>query len=302
MFKTVNNFLLLSLIFFESAETSLVYLISRVMVRQWAIPGAFAGSSYSGGGKKMSYTKKRRYGGIPGGGRATARANARSIARLNKRYGGFIGLELKFLDLTLAPTAIASNGDLTGGEYDPATTLCLNAMIQGTTESARIGRFISMKSMTVKGRVVFPGLENMGAPPIAAHVVCYLILDTQANEAGMKSEDVFVNKGATTTMTGRIFRNLEHTDRYQVLDSFKAKLTPMSLVDDPKDTDPTFAHATVHRDFTLSYRWNKGKKVLFSGTGATISSIQDNALHVIAFSTNGTLTIEFNSRCRYTTS
>lgn len=252
--------------------------------------------------KRKGVGKRKHYRPLSGSYHKTSSMrNARAIANLNKRTGGFMGLELKFFDTLAVSRNVASATNLTGGEVTPSIPFCLNAMIPGDGESERLGRHIVMRSIKVKGRIQDPVAEGLGLPPATPHCNVYLILDKQTNGAVFNSEDVFTNIGNVNATINSIFLNMENTDRFQVLDSAHMKLDPMVMVDDTS-VPQEFSRAQATASFSLSYRWPKGKKVLFKGTGGTIVNIQDYSLHIVAFSTSGNLNIDYGSRLRYTTS
>lgn len=247
-----------------------------------------------GKGRRMKSKSTSRYGA------SNSLVNARAIARINKRTGGFRGLSLKFLDLSISNTTIANNQNMTGGELDPTTQDCLNAMVEGNTPSARLGRFIEMRSIKVKGRVQFAEELAIATPPGEPVVSLFLVMDKQTNTAQMASQDLFTNKGASITLLSSLFMDMENTDRFQILDSVKIKLT----VDTTQQATDVYSHSGAETLFSLSYRWKSGKRVLFTGgAGGTVSNIADNSLHVIGFvNSNDPCTVTYNSRLRFTTS
>lgn len=118
-------------------------------------------------------------------------------------YGRFAGrnAELKFFD-----TANSFLFDTTG-EVPATGQLCL--IPQGTTESTRIGRKCVIKSIQMRGRLLFtPGAATTGA--CTTHL--YLILDKQANGAAAAATDVM-----TSTAFADSFHNLANSQRFVVL-------------------------------------------------------------------------------------
>lgn len=253
------------------------------------------GPIYTGRDKRRMKAKGSAYhrGGT------TAMRNAQAIARLNKRTGGFIGLELKFLDRFKSFVIMGNATDMSGAEKDPLTVLCLNSLAQGTGESERLGRHCEMRSIKVKGTLVFPATEAQTAPAGQALCAVYLVMDTQTNGAQLNSEDVFTNFGAQVGNLTQPMVNMENTDRFRILDSFHTILVPWTTSEGTNE----FSHGHVNKPFSLSYRWKgKGKRVLYKGTGGNISDIQSNSLHVLAYCINALPGIEYTSRMRYTTS
>lgn len=246
------------------------------------------------------------YGGVSKFKKVAARRSntQKQINSLNRRIGGFMGLEMKFLDTSIALTAIDTQSNLTGANVDPVTIDCLNSMVQGDGEQERLGRHIVMHSIKVKGHVELPLKEDSGIPLDQIGIKCYLILDKQTNAAQMLSAQVFTNQGAAIDGTTQLFRNMQHTDRYTVLDSYSTVIKPNQTVStDAGGVATFFHHGKVIHNFSLGYRWPRGKKVLYAGTTGTIANIQDHSLHVLAFADEAgeVAQIVYNARLRYTT-
>lgn len=110
--------------------------------------------------------------------------------------------ELKFHDLDIDDAAIAGNGTI-------VQISCLT-IPQGTTESDRIGRKVTVKMIHWKYNISTVSTATASAPePITVRVIVYL--DKQTN-------------GATATVTGiletdnyQAFNNLANTSRFRIL-------------------------------------------------------------------------------------
>lgn len=262
------------------------------------------GTKYGNFGNMTGMSKvKGRYrtggGHIYGGSAAYRKSLTAAVRTLNRRQGGLAGLELKFLDTSKGSVAISSSATMVGGEYDPPTLDCLNSMVQGNGASARIGRYIWMKSIKVKGHFNIVKTTASSAPPSVTAINAYLILDRQTNTAQMSSEDVFTNKLAAADTLDALFRDMQNTDRFQVLDSYKTNIMPTFI---RSNVAGESQHAQVKRNWTMSHRWpGKGKRVLFNTAGGNVTNIQDNSLHVIIFASIAGCTVSYNARLRYTT-
>jgi len=129
---------------------------------------------------------------------ATKRAG---VYRKSGFYGRFSGpnAELKFLD-----TALSFNIDRT---LEVPATGQLALIPQGQTESTRVGRSCTIRSVEIKGVI------NMtGAATPDDVVSIYLIMDTQTNGAAAAATDVF-----TSTDGPIALRNLEKSTRFTIL-------------------------------------------------------------------------------------
>lgn len=249
-----------------------------------------------GGGYGGVYKKRNRYPGISY--KSSIKVGGVDYAANNMRTGGFMGLELRFLDRNRTATTCGSNADLTGGEKDPSTVNCLNSMAQGTGESTRLGRAIVMHTIKVKGIIAFPLVESQVFPSTTPLIAIYLILDMQTNGAQLSSEDIFTNKNASVPLLTSLFMNMENTDRFKVLDSQHIRLEPNVVNEGGINL---FAHGKIEVPFTLGKNLRK-MTTLYKSTGGNISDIRDNSIHIVAFATNASVTIEYNSRLRFTTS
>lgn len=132
--------------------------------------------------------------------RAWKRARAVHI----RTFGRFAGpsQELKFHDLDIDDASITINGSI----IEPS---CLT-IPQGTTESERIGRRVTVKNIHWKYNITFPAIATASAPEaLTVRVIVYL--DKQTN-------------GAAATITGILetdnyqsFNNLSNTSRFRIL-------------------------------------------------------------------------------------
>ncbi len=225
--------------------------------------------------------------------------NARAIARMNYRTGGYEGLELKFHDSSRVDAAPGTGTGMAGGEIDPTTLNCLNSMVQGNGQSERLGRKIRMRSINVKGRIHIPSSQGDSVPSGVHQVMLALVLDKQTNAVQLNSEDVFVNPATNGGALATVFRNLEHSDRFRVLAVRKVVLHP-DITSEDGGGGLSFAQAGSSKLFNIRVNL-RNMQVLYTGTAGTIANIQDNSLHVLAFSNGGSPNITYNSRLRYTT-
>lgn len=217
--------------------------------------------------------------------RQTARELARSDVRM--RTGGFTGIELKFIDTTKASTAIPATW--AGGELDPAaSTLC--APTQGTGESNRDGRRITIKSIQVNGQL-FRTIGQDQADCIGPTAVTIaLVLDTQTNGAQLNAEDVYVD--ANNNML--TFRNLEYNTRFRILYKRTFMIEDKCAFNDGANTASISSNGRL---FKIYKRVNI--PVTFTANAGVIADIQDNSLHIIGCAgTTGTY-IAYEARCRF---
>ncbi len=253
--------------------------------------------SYASGGykKKQRYTKYRVDFRDP-------HFVARST-RMNRRTAGFIGLEKKFFDSGLTGSVLAAGTDASGAEHDPTTLLCLNCPAQGDMENNRDGRQITMSSIQVKGVITIPSIAaDAGPDNTLPTVFIALVLDKQTNGAQLDSEDVFCNVGGAFNLAASPFRELENVQRFRILASRSYNLANASVVPFYQGTAGSADRQGVQVPFSF-YKSLKGMKVNFA-TGQTtsvIAAIQDNSIHIVAYTSNTTVAtqIDYASRLRF---
>lgn len=222
------------------------------------------------------------------------RAPAKSknaVARMNARTGGFLGLESKFLDNTFSGALSAT---VAGGEMDPnaagaqTTPGCISGIAIGTGESERDGRKAFLTSVHVRGDVSIPAATALTAGSINRVA---LVWDTQTNGAQLNAEDVFL----AASNVEHSFRNLQFTKRFKVLKDQTFTLNPTLGAGDGTANDTG--------GYTQPFNWNVNVAipVIFSGTTNSITSISDNSLHMVGFtSAGGTVNLRYESRVRFT--
>jgi len=213
--------------------------------------------AYSGDFNKTAprYPKKRRtYTVRSGYSRSGRTRTAGSYGRY--RRTNFTDNEVKFLD-----TAISFNIDTTGEV--PATGQ-LSLIPQGATESQRIGRKAVIKSIAMKGYMVY----TPGAAANACDVShMYLVLDTQCNGAAASVTDVF-----TSNNLGSALHNLDNSQRFKVLKHWVHVWNPSAGV------------TTAYNQ--QAKQWSFYKKceipMIFDGATGAITEIKSNNIFLLA--------------------
>lgn len=220
-------------------------------------------------------------------------------AMLNTTTQGFLGIEKKFYDTALAPTALSVATDATSGECDPSATSMISTPAIGDGEQNRDGKRIVIKSVQVKGFIDLPASMGSALIPLpGVQVFVALVLDTQSNGAQMNSEDCFKNLSGDARNNVCLMRNLLANERFRVLKSQVIELTPNSIAQFDA-THVTYNGCSKAFDFfvplDLPVNFN-------AGSTSTIAAVVDNSLHVIAFATTNNPsapTISYNARIRF---
>lgn len=243
-------------------------------------------------------SKRRKPSGMKtGSGRSLKKKN---VAIKNIRQGGFRDLELKFRDSALTEVGFSGAAALTGGEFDPnyfdggaTNMLCLNGIAQGDGEEQRDGRRVVLKSIFVTGYVTQGPLVNQTVGADVGRVILALVHDKQTNGAQLNSEDVFKNPSGSTAHVAHLVRNLQYSQRFDVLWKKTYVMPPLPTSYDGTNMEmgETGIKFKVWRTLDLP--------VQFTGTGSTVASIADNSLHLIAFGSGAGLSLGYNARVRF---
>jgi len=183
--------------------------------------------------------------------------------------------ELKYFD-----TALAFNCDSTG-EVVATGQLCL--VPQGATASTRIGRVINVRSVWIRGDILFsPGTSTAGSTNISI----YLVLDRQCNGAAASATDVF-----TSVIFTRAMPNLENTDRFKILGKWIYALNTRAGVKGD--------FATVVRHFEKRIECNI--PIEYSGATGALTEIRSNNLFLMAscYLSDDSTAFNGNARIRF---
>ncbi len=209
---------------------------------------------------------------------------------INRRTGGFLGMESKFFDTESTSDAFAT----TWAPMENATT-GLSAMSQGDGESQRDGRKLHITSIHIKGMVTAPATESQTAPLNDRICRFCLVLDTQTNGAQLTATNV-MDGGQTLDVFS--FRNLQFTHRFKVLFD-KTINVPISKACVNEGAANLFANAVVQIPFTINKKFKTPIPVLMGGTTADIVNVTDNSLHMIGVSNTAVLDLSYQSRIRF---
>lgn len=228
--------------------------------------------------------KKKRYAYRGKAPRYTRRAAS------NRRTGGFIGLENKFIDTEINNEALTTSW----ATHEQATFDSLSATAIGDTESTRDGRVYHINSLHFKYRYRIPATEAQVTPPVQQNVRLLLVWDTQSNGAQLTATNVMDAGGTNDVLS---FRNLQFTKRFRVLYdrtmNIKVPFQGQGGVDLFANQQVLSPVISVNRQFKTPI------KVNCSGTTAAIGSITDNSLHCIAIGSTALPLLSFQCRVRF---
>lgn len=227
------------------------------------------------------------------------RRNRMARRALNTRTGGFLGIELKFLDAELTGAPILATTDATGGIQSPTggSTGCLSAPADGNGEENRNGRKYTIKSCFVTGFISSSVLQDAADVLSPPTVFVAIVQDKQSNGATAASQNIFANSTGSSTINAYPHRNLQFSERFKVLNS--KTITP-GVVTATTDGANTSSVMLPGKPFKLSWKGNMPVNCN-GGTTANITSIVDNSIHLVAYATttNYTPTLNYRSRIRF---
>ncbi len=198
-------------------------------------------------------------------------------------YGGGAagsGKELKFHDVALDDAVIAAAGTVTGS---------VNLIAQGTTESTRIGRLCTLKSINWRYQISLPEVDAAATPPPGDTVRVIMYLDKQCNGAAANSTSVL------ETADFQSFNNLANKNRFVKLMDKTVSLNYLSLASDGAGVVST---ADVTRNYTFFKKCDIPLE--FDSTTGAITEIRSNNIGVLLISETGVSAFQSQIRLRFT--
>ncbi len=184
---------------------------------------------------------------------------------------------MKFFDTVKAATAAATTGTI--------SNLSLNLIPQGVTESQRIGRKCTIKSLHIRGEYTLPTTSTPASTTDRVRTIIYL--DKQTN-------------GVTATVTGILesaainsFNNLANQSRFTILSD---KTFSMNMTAGAYDgTNDQFGK--ISRPFMYNKKCNI--PIEFDSTTGAITEIRSNNLGLLTISQVGDVLLAYTARVRY---
>ncbi len=206
----------------------------------------------------------------------------RTFIRGQDRVGGYYGrysgagAETKFFDLDLDDAIIATGANVTDS---------INKIGQGVTESTRVGRKCTIKSIQWRYQLSLPKVDAAVSAAASSSVRVILYLDKQCNGATAVGTDVLE--------TGDIhsFRNLSNSGRFVLMYDKTHSINYTSLA---SDNAAVVSSANVFREYTMYKKCNT--PIEFNDTTGAITEIRSNNFGVLIIGNSGTG--GFNSKIR----
>lgn len=198
---------------------------------------------------------------------------------LSTPYLRAAGAEHKFLDTTVAATTAAAAGTILSSS--------LNVIAQGNGESDRAGRRVTVKSVMMRACARLPSSASGGSTSDVVRVIVYQ--DKQTNGAAATVTDILESADY------RAFNNLANKNRFVIL-----KDKTMELNVGGGSATGTIVFAEYFKHFNAFKKVNIQIEYDNSVSTGAISSQRSNNIGVLAISRDGTATIEYTARIRYT--
>lgn len=181
--------------------------------------------------------------------------------------------EKKFLDTTIATTAITTTGVILNSS--------LNVIPQGDTQSERIGRKVTVCDVLLKGNITQPAQIITSLPQglsdMCNNVRVIVYLDKQCNKATATVAQIL------QTTDENSFRNLEYVDRFQILydETVIMNVGGLSNI----ITTPTFYAPGVRNQFGFTKKISVPITYDTSATTGAIGTITSNNIGIMAIAT-----------------
>lgn len=188
-----------------------------------------------------------------------------------RRAGSARSAELKFLD-TASSTLFTTAG---------AVNTNLNVIPLSTTESGRIGRKITIKSIHIRGDIIHNPISAVTASNLVRIIV---IQDKQANGATFAVGDYL----ASANPLGH--RQLSNTDRFRMLGDTTISLTSQAA--------ESAGYGEVRKKYTFYKKCNID--VEYNGSNGVIAEQRSNSVAILMIADTGAVTtFSYNARIRY---
>lgn len=201
-----------------------------------------------------------------------------SAARMYSRPARDVG-ELKFLDTAHSDGTLAANMTF----YNPMV------VPQGTTESSRDGRKITIKSLHIRGHATL--LNATDVTNTSTIMRMRVVLDKQCNGAQFTATDLLESDAINS------FANLANRGRFVTLiDRVMSFSCPGATA-----TGGAYSFGEIIRPISINLKCNYPIEYDNSVTTGAIGSVRSNYLCIVLQTSTGELiSISFTSRIRYT--
>lgn len=188
--------------------------------------------------------------------------------------------ELKFLDTSKAETTVANTGTILN------TSLCV--IPQDGTESGRVGRKVTAKSLMIRGEYTMAAPTDVGATDALCRFIVYH--DKQTNGAAAGVTDIL------ETAAYQSFNNLANKGRFRILCDKKMNLQAQGAA----ASGAGYTFGEQRKGFEKYLKLNLPLEYDNSATTGAITTQRSNNIGVLAISVGGVMQITYTARLRYT--
>ncbi len=187
--------------------------------------------------------------------------------------------EVKFFETDVDDAVIAGAGTVLSS---------LNLIAQGLTESARVGRKITVTHIGWRGNVTLPEQDAVATPESGDVARLVVFIDTQANGAAAAVSDIF------DTNDWQSFNNLANSQRFRTISD---KLITLNYQGLASDGAGVVSQGNIVKPFTFFKKVNI--PIEFGGTAGSIDEITSNNIGILLISATGICGMGSKVRIRY---
>ncbi len=161
----------------------------------------------------------------------------------------------------------------------------VNIIVQGNTESQRIGRKVVLKRIDCKGLMTLPAATDASNTSEVVRIL--LVCDKQTNGAAFVGTDLW------ETDSWRSFNNLANSSRFKVLKS--VTYTFNASAGSGRGSTDTLSYGEVARPWKMGVDLNIPIEFDNSATTGVVTSQRTNSLWVVTQSTTGSVVMSVST-------
>ncbi len=232
----------------------------------------------------MMIDRPRKRARASGGGRRFGVRRRKVHRGVFRARAAVAGGELKFFDTLKALTAVAGTGVILDDS--------VNHIVQGVTESERVGRKCTIRAVHFRGVITNPTWTALGDGKQAVRIIVYH--DKQANGATAAIGDILEQTAENTSYNS--FRNLANSGRFKILYDVRKDMRIPAVAQTAAGTFSSYINV---------WSWHFSRKVNipieFSGITGAIDEIRSNNIGVLAmgFDNSSPPSVQYTCRLRY---